>query len=321
MAKWLTTALLAVAFGVGVSANAADVPAGTQISNTAQVNYLSSGQPYTQTASAVFKVDQLVNVTVTWQNATDVSVLPGGTNQTLLFRITNTGNGSDTFALGDSLVTPGGTTFAPAGCLIYFDTANTGIFSPTDQLYTPGSNDPTLAQNAAVNMLVVCNVPNNAVDTSLGEMQLAATSKTANGPVGTVKTGGGVGGIDAIVGLTGGVNNSTGLYQVHDVLLTYTKSQTVTDPTGGTLPVPGALIQYTLTVVPSGSATASNVVVTDAVPANTSFVAGSILLNGAAVGAGVGDYNVTTPGAVTVKLGNVPGGASAQVVKFQVQIN
>ena len=62
-------------------------------------------------------------------------------------------------------------------------------------------------------------------------------------------------------------------------------------------------------------------VVTDPVPANTTFVTGSLLLNGTAVTAGTGDYNVTTPGAVTVKLGNLAGSASAQVVKFQVTIN
>lgn len=319
-AKWLTAALLAVAFGLCGPANAADVPANTQINNTVTVDFFSNGVPFSAQASAAFTVAQLVDVTVTWQNTTDVSVADGSVNQSLLFRVTNTGNGTDSFTLGDSLVTPGGSTFTPANCLIYFDTANTGVYSATDQLYTAGSNDPSLAQNAAVNMLIVCNVPANAADSSLGEMQLAAMSKTVSG-VHAVNVGGGTGGVDAIAGLTGGKGNATGIYQVHDVVLAYTKSATVSNPAGGTQPVSGATIQYTLTVTPSGSATATNLVVTDPVPANTSFVPGSILLNGTAVGAGVGDYNVTTPGAVTVKLGNVAGSASAQIIKFQVQIN
>jgi hypothetical protein len=57
------------------------------------------------------------------------------------------------------------------------------------------------------------------------------------------------------------------------------------------------------------------------VPANTTFVAGSLSLNGGAVAPATGDYNVTTPGVVTVKLGNVAGSASAQVIAFQVTIN
>lgn len=302
-------------------AHAISAPAGTVVTNTAAVQYTISGSTLTQTASANFTVAQLVNVTVTWQNSGNVSVIAGASSQTLLFRVTNTGNGTDTFKLADSLVTPSGLTFVPAGCLIYFDTANTGVFAASDVIYTPGSNDPNLAQNAAVNMLVVCNVPDSATDMSLGEIQLSATSKTASGSFGTVNAGGGVGGVDAVVGTTRGLANSTGIYQVHQIALAYAKSATVTAPGGGNQPVSGATITYTLTVTPSGSATAGNVVVTDPVPANTTFVNGSLLLNGTAVGAGTGDYNVTAPGAVTVKLGSVAGSASAQVIKFQVTIN
>ena len=74
-------------------------------------------------------------------------------------------------------------------------------------------------------------------------------------------------------------------------------------------------------MTPLRSATANSVVVSDPVPANTTFVANSILLNGSTVTSAVGDYNVTTPGAVTVKLGNLAGSASPQVVKFSVTIN
>lgn len=304
-----------------MSARAANTPANTTVTATASAQYVVSGVTLTQTASASFIVQQLVNDTVTWQNSSDVPVVAGSVQQTLLFRVTNTGNGSDTFKLTDSLVTPGGTSFTPASCQIYFDTAGTGVYSGSDVLYTPGSNDPTLAQNAGIDMLVVCNVPGSAVDTALGEMQLGATSKTASGSFGAVNSGAGVGGVDAVVGSTGGTGSATGIYQVHQVALAYTKSATVTAPGGGSQAVSGATIQYTLTVTPSGSATANSVVVTDPVPANTTFVNGSILLNGSAVSAAVGDYNVTTPGAVTVKLGNLAGSASPQVVKFQVTIN
>jgi uncharacterized repeat protein (TIGR01451 family) len=262
-----------------------------------------------------------VNVTVSWQNAGDVSVTAGAASQTLLFKVTNTGNGADVFKLSKTLVTPGGSSFTPAACLVYFDTANTGLFDPSDVLYTPGSNDPPLAQNQSVNMLIVCNVPNSVLDTSLGEMQLGATSKTASGVFGTVNAGGGVGGVDAVVGTTTGVSDATGIYQVSQFAVAYVKKQSVSAPGGGHQAVSGATIQYTLTVTPSGSASGTNLVVTDPVPANTTFVPGSLLLNGTAVTAGNGDFDVTTPGAVTVKLGNLAGSASAQIVKFQVTIN
>jgi len=317
----LLLSLLALSGACAMGVRAADAPAGSVIVNTAQVSYQISGTPYTQSASANLTVAQLVDVTVTWQNGSDVSVTAGATNQALLFKVTNTGNGPDVFTLGKTLVTPAGTHFTPASCLVYFDTANTGVFDPSDVLYTSGSNDPHLAQNQSQNMLIVCNVPSGAVDTALGEMQLGATSKTASGSFGTVNAGGGVGGVDAVVGTTTGISNAIGIYKVSQFAVAYVKSASVSAPGGGHQAVSGATIEYTLTVTPSGSANGANLVVTDPVPADTTFVPGSLLLNGAVVGAGTGDFNVTVPGAVTVKLGSLAGSAGAQVVKFQVTIN
>lgn len=318
----LITLLLALSGAWAMGSRAADAPAGTVIVNTVNIAYVVGGAPLSDQASATLTVAQLVDVTVSWQNSSNVAVTAGAVQQSLLFKVTNTGNGSDKFKLTDSLVTPGGISFTPAGCQIYFDTAGTGVFDPSDVLYTAGSNDPSLAQNASVDMLVVCNVPSGAADSALGEMKLAARSKTATGSYGTVNNGGGVGGVDAVVGTTTGINDATGIFQVHQIAFAYTKTALVTAPGGGHQPVSGATIEYTLTVTPSGSATGNNVVITDPVPANTTFVAGfGILLNGSAVTAPTGDYNVTTPGAVTVKLGNLAGTASAQIVKFQVTIN
>ena len=318
----LLLSLLALSGAYAMGARAADAPAGTVIVNTAQVHYVVAATPFTQSATANITVAQLVNVTVTWQNGSDVSVTAGSTQQTLLFKVTNTGNGPDIFKLADTLVTPGGTTFTPASCLVYFDTANTGLFAPSDVLYTPGSNDPHLAQNQSQNMLVVCNVPNSAVDTALGEMQLGATSKTASGTFGSVSAGAGVGGVDAIVGASTGVSDATGIYQVHQFAVAYVQSAaSVSAPGGGHKVVDGATVEYTLTVTPSGSASGNNMVLTDPIPANTTYVPGSLLLNGTAVTPANGDYNLTTPGAVTVKLGTLAGSASPQVVKFQVTIN
>lgn len=320
-AKWGSCAVLIVALVCAVHAYAAETAAGTVIANTARVNFKIGTANLTESASAYITVQQIVNVTVTWQNASDVSVAPGSVQQSLLFKVTNTGNGADSFTLADSPATVTGTPFTPADCQIYYDSAGTGVYGPTDQLYTPGNNDPALAQNAALNMLVVCNVPSNAADLSLAAMNLAAVSKTASGTAGTVKAGGGAGGVDAIVGASGGKGNATGTWQVHNVAFTYTKSAAIVGGPSGSQPVSGAVIQYTLTVTPGGSATAQNVVVGDAIPVNTTFVPGSLLLNGVAVTPTVGDYNVTTPGAITVRLGNVAGSASADVVQFLVKIN
>ena len=108
--RTLVRILLAAVLSAGaMGARAADAPAGATVTNVASATYVDSGgNTLTQTATAVFNVQQLVNVTVTWQNSSDVSVSAGSVQQTLLFRVTNTGNGSDSFRLTDALVTPGG---------------------------------------------------------------------------------------------------------------------------------------------------------------------------------------------------------------------
>ena len=65
--------LLALSGVYALGVHAADAPAGTVVTNTASVQYTVSGSTLTQTASANFTVAQLVNVTVTWQNTSDVS--------------------------------------------------------------------------------------------------------------------------------------------------------------------------------------------------------------------------------------------------------
>src|SRR6185312_10383688 len=98
--------LLAAAVAVAPAVRAADVAAGTIITNTASAQYTLGATTEIQTATAAFTVDQLVNVTVTWQNSTDVSVLAGSVQQTLLFQLTNTGNGPDSYTLSASVQPP-----------------------------------------------------------------------------------------------------------------------------------------------------------------------------------------------------------------------
>ena len=97
--------LLAALLSVYASgAHAADAAAGTVVRNTAAVQYTVSGTTLIQTASANFTVAQLVNVTVTWQNTSPVSVTDGATQQALSFLVSNTGNGADIFKLADSQI-------------------------------------------------------------------------------------------------------------------------------------------------------------------------------------------------------------------------
>ena len=74
-----------------------------------------------------------------------VPVIAGATQQEMLFRVTNTGNGPETFRLQMTSVL-GGDEFDPvaASPSIYFDTDASGDLSPGDTPYVVGSNDPVL---------------------------------------------------------------------------------------------------------------------------------------------------------------------------------
>lgn len=322
--KLLIGVLAATGVAVSLPTLAAGVAPGTVISNTAAVNYTVAGTPYTQTSTpALVTVDELIDVTVTWQNSSDVLVASGSSDQGLLFRVTNTGNGTETFTLS---ATPNltGDNFDPTNARIYFDTDSSGDYSVGDVLYVPGTNDPTLASNGHVDVLIVSDIPAGLAIGSTGRVRLTATSKTGSGTPGTTIVGGGDSGVDAVIGNSGGQAKAIGIYLTQDVGFTVVKRATVTDPLGGNQPVSGATILYTIKVTPTGSATANTAVITDTIPANTTYVANSLKLNGNGLTDGAdsdaGDYNVTTPGAISVALGTLTGTSNVQVITFQVQI-
>lgn len=325
MKSWFGV-LLATGVAISAPAYASGVAPGTLISNTAMVDYTISGNTYSNASNVnTITVDELIDVTVTWQNGANVSVSPGAADQALLFRVTNTGNGTETFTLS-AVANLSGDNFDPANARIYFDNDASGDFSVGDQLYVPGSNDPTLASGASVDVLIVSNIPGSVVDGNLGFARLKAASNTFTGHPGDTLAGAGDAGSLAVLGLSGGKAADKGIYQVGNSPFTFTKSAKVTDPKGGHEPVTGGVITYTLKVNPTGVTAVSSALVTDAIPANTTYVPGSLTLNGTAMGDGTGDgdpgdFNVTTPGSITVDLGALASNASPQLISFQVKIN
>lgn len=78
-----------------------------------------------------------------------------------------------------------------------------------------------------------------------------------------------------------GQHSDAGAYQVGQPVMII-KSVTVIDTLGGTDPHPGAVLRYQLDVVVGGNVAVDNLVISDVIPANTSYVDESILLNGVA---------------------------------------
>ena len=307
-------------------ASAAGTAVGTLIENTALVNYELAGAPVTlQSNTTTITVAERINVSVTLQSP-QVPVAPGDTAQALLFTVTNTGNGTETFQLSmDSVL--GGDDFDPTPAVpaIYFDTDASGDFNAGDQPYTPGANDPDLLPDESISVFVVNDIPGTVVNGQLGRSELTATSATGTDVPGTVFANQGDGGVNAVIGTTGGTATDTGEYLVSDVLVNVSKSQLVSDPFGGSEPIPGATLTYTITVDVASAGTATNSVVQDSIPALTSYVPDSITLNGSplsdAADADAGELDTTVVPTVVVRLGDLSQASGPQTIVFQVTID
>lgn len=313
--------------GVAERAWAIGAVAGTVIENTAQVSYTRGAESMTTPSNtATVTVAELLDVVVTLQSAT-TSVSPGAAAQTLVYRVTNTGNSSESFLLTLTSVL-GGDEFdpVPATPAIYLDTDGSGTLTAADTPYVPGSNDPLLSQDSFVTAIVVHDIPSGLANGARGFAQLAAAARTGTGAPGTVFAGQGAGGTDAVVGTTGADGEATGQYVVADVTLGAVKSATVSDPFGGDRPVPGARIRYQVVVTATGTGTAAAATLRDPIPANTSYVPGTLRLNGAALtddpdDADAGGYVAAPVRAVRATLGDLTQASGPQTVVFEVTID
>jgi uncharacterized repeat protein (TIGR01451 family) len=300
-------------------------PAGTAIANTATVGWsVGPGSSFTQSSTAQFVVDELVNVVVTLQSVSPVAVTSPDTNRQLSFLVSNTGNGSEAFTL---LLDPAqaGDQFDPTNARLYLDTNGSTTYEPgVDPLYQPGVNDPVIAADGARMVFALCDIPSARANGDLGNASLRASSKTGTG-VGTIVAGAGTGGGDAVIGAGGGTSVSLGGFIVSSLAVSIVKSAVVADLGGGSTPAPGARITYTLQVNVAGSGNVANLVITDPVPPFTTYVPSSLLLNGAplsdAADADAGDFGGTTANQVTVTLGSVAGGSLPKTISFAVTIN
>lgn len=347
------------------AAHAVGTPAGTTITNAATINYSVAGVPATANTNVVsFRVDELISVRVT-PPAAPTAVNSPDTNRTLLFTVSNVGNGPEAFTLTPNLNPPVADQFNPqtgAVGILFVDTNGNGQLDIG--VDTPISGPLAINPDQSVPVLFVSNIPPGVANGGQGVVTLTAASATPGAVVsgagvapGTILPNGGtpaVGGpgIDAVIGAgTGGIADSgaddtaTGSYVVSGVNVAIAKTViAVTSPFGVTTTgcnapappaacnsiLPGTAVQYQLTVTLTGAGIANNVLVTDNIPANTTYVAQSMRLNGTPQTDQAGDDNASCAGcgnavgAVTISLGNVTVSAGTpvtHVVDYRVTIN
>ena len=297
-------------------------PSGTAISNTAILQYTQSGTSRQVLSNAAsFRVDEVVNVVVQKNDTDHVVVSSPDTRRVLTFTITNTGNGPQRFQLSVNAALPG-SQFDPAAVRLAIDANANGLYEPgTDIDYLAGQNDPLIAPDRSLTVFVLSDIPAARVNNDVGLVALTVKVGGGTGAPGTVFPGRGAGGSDVVVGASGGLGNAQNGYLVSQLQPVLTKSQTFANASGALIPLPGSLVTYSLRLELKGSGTTVNGLVADTIPANTTYVPGSLKLDGAALtDRGDADAGRWNGNAVEVSLGSLVA-PTTHVVSFQVRLN
>ncbi len=285
-----TLLLLTILLMISWTTLAAQTPAGTTITNFAEATYEdANNNPLPKVISNVVTiiVKQVAGTEISPPTAAK-DALKGSTIY-YSAAITNTGNGNDTFNI-DTSGLPGDWQVQ-----VYQDVDGDGIYDAgTDILLTDSNGDGIidtgdLAAGEVSNILLAVTTPADAVNGTTED--LLVTSESV---------------YDSTVSYT-----STFTTTVSIAVLDVNK---VSDNYS---PQPGDEVTYTITVDNSGSSPATNVLISDPIPSGTTYVSGSMLLNGSSLtdidGDDDGDYNYTAPGTVTVSIAQVNSGESYQL--------
>ena len=327
---------------------AAGTAAGSTITNTVTVNYQVGTVAQTATgASNTFTVDRKVNLTVAEVGTTTTQVSPGQTAAVTTFTVTNTSNATLDFALvaaqqaGGAGAHSNTDNFDVTNVKIYVDTnANGSYDAGTDTLVTYLDE---LAADASKTVFVVADIPLGRVTNDVAAVTLTATGREGGGAAAqgvalTETTGANTAGMDTVfadgAGATDAARNADFSakddYTALAAALSISKLSTViSDPLNGTTnpkAIPGATIEYCIVVSnAAGSATASNVAISDPLPTTVSYSTGyGAFINGT-VTTGVCNADGTaggsfSSGTVSGTLSSVAAGET-KTLRFRAVIN
>lgn len=316
----ISTALI-VAVVRPMPAFAGGVTAGTLIENTAVASYNDGGVARSINSNTVtLRVDELLDVTLTSLDPGPVPARPG--DAVLMFELTNQGNGPEAFRLLANTAI-GGNDFDVSFRAIAMDSNGNGIYDEgVDELLAAPQTSAILAPDAALTVFVLVTVPEGVVDGQISNIDLSAEAVTGSGAPGTRFNNGGVDGGDAIVGTTGALAVARGSLTNTVASVELIKSVILRDPFGGTSAVPGTSATFTIEARVNGTGSISNLVVTDAIPAGTTYVPDSLALDAAPL-TDVADGDAGTASdteGITVNLGSMAAGARRSV-SFMVTVD
>lgn len=296
---WWPLLLLAILLSNG-TARAAGTPAGTVIRNIASGSFRDGNGnsfPVVNSNEVSTVVSQVAAVDVSPATQTR-SARIGGT-AAYAIRVTNLGNGTDTFGLGRAGLP------VDWAAVIYRDLNRNGVLDPDENVPTNVVTTVTLDMDSTAYLAVKVTVPGDATDGQTATETMTATSD-----------------FDGLISDSGAYTTS-----VTAGVILLSKTATPTDPR------PGDVVTYTIEYSNTGSDTAFNTVITDAIPVGMTYEPESIRL---ADGLGItyenslirtdtadpdsSDFGNTSTNTVTVTRGNISDGESGTVF-FRVRVN
>jgi len=273
----LRLGMTAVVLLLGQQAMAVGTDAGTSIDNTVNVDYEVGGINQTDLTDTVsFVVDRRVDFTLTQLGGALVNVTPGEQNAFFDFLLTNTSNSPLDFslALDDTIATVRGvsTTASMSGIEYAVNTL----------VYTGGEADPSqggpqfvdeLLEDDAIRIRVWGDAALTLLNGQVDGIEIEATAGEpgAGGSEGAPLTYGVVNGDLTIENVAanatgGGVEVQSDGFIVVTADLAVAKSYAViAGSLGSDLAIPGATVEYTITVVNSSATDADDVVITDSI--------------------------------------------------------
>ena len=278
--------LLLVCISMSSVVHSAGTAAGTIIKNNVEISYKIGTDVdfvHTQSARHNFTVSELIRSNVTALEPQGIGTSTPASDAVLSFQLTNTGNGDEAFLLStnEGLADQ----FKPDVTGLWIETNGIPGVQPDDTLYQPSSGGVLLEADQSATIYVVSDIPAGLADESRSDVSLVSTSGTPNASsklLGESIEGLGDNGIEAVVAQNNARHSDSTHYLVSTVILDVEKTiESVKDPYGTDLSMPGSEVTYKIRLVASGRGTANNLVIDDAVPASMTYKLNSMTHNGA----------------------------------------
>lgn len=270
--------VLLISLFTTLSLYAAGVKAGTVIENQALLSYeIEAAKFEIKSNKTKDVVDQLIDLNLYWLDEAYVRVHSGVHDALLSFKITNTGNGEDSFEI--TVNNSADSDIHIANKKIYIDTNQNSVFDKEDKKF----KDITLEADQSTLLFISSDIPKTKSHRqSLAKITCKAASKRGgSGTKGTVHEKMGINQLDAIDGLNGGIATGEGVFIVRDMdKSALTKTLTVTNKYGTNEPVEGAIITYEVLFSLPYKKSAKDIKITDVIPDHTDYVQKSLKLDG-----------------------------------------